>query len=397
MVGSAQYEVKQHAATFAAVEKKYGAAASVLTGFWGLESDFGANSLARSSARWRHYTSMTPGASGFLPPATVRRPAHRQARVRRDDRRLGGEFGGLQFTASDYLKNAVDFDGDVGHRDLIHSIPDTLASGAKLLVGLRWASWRAAGGARSRRPSWQEADLTITHPRSQWVAWACGWRTGRRCRPTTWRRRWAATGQPSWPTGISRPSSLELGLRLFDRGRLFRHPPCRRTRPWRQDRHAADHAADDGIAATACSSRLTRSARSTASSAPAPAPQYGWRRSRPGGRPSVELMSAWAAAALATSSPSRQSGLQPFASRTAAVRRWRALIVYEGSDAPCAVSADGAMPRFDAPGAGSCAVEDARTIPAYRRRTNDTLKSLMRPGTGRGRWRTFHAEDFPDA
>ncbi len=38
-----------------------------------------------------------------------------------------GEFGGLQFTASDYLKNGVDFDGD-GRRDLIHSIPDTMAS-----------------------------------------------------------------------------------------------------------------------------------------------------------------------------------------------------------------------------------------------------------------------------
>ena len=48
-----------------------------------------------------------------------------------------GEFGGMQFTASDYLKNAVDFDGD-GRRDLIHSVPDTLASAANFLVSLGW-------------------------------------------------------------------------------------------------------------------------------------------------------------------------------------------------------------------------------------------------------------------
>ena len=38
---------------------------------------------------------------------------------------------------TDYLKNAVDFDGD-GRRDLIHSIPDTLASAANFLVSLGW-------------------------------------------------------------------------------------------------------------------------------------------------------------------------------------------------------------------------------------------------------------------
>jgi hypothetical protein len=83
-----------------------------------------------------------------------------------------GEFGGLQFTASDYLKNAVDFDGD-GRRDLIHSIPDTLASGANFLVSLGWhrgEPWLQEVRVPQNLP-WQEADLTITHPRSQWVAW----------------------------------------------------------------------------------------------------------------------------------------------------------------------------------------------------------------------------------
>ncbi len=48
MVGGARIpnglaKIKQHAALFAEVEKKYGVPAPVLTAFWGLESDFGAN------------------------------------------------------------------------------------------------------------------------------------------------------------------------------------------------------------------------------------------------------------------------------------------------------------------------------------------------------------------
>src|SRR5665213_3642358 len=113
-------KIKQHAKLFAEVEKKYGVPAPVLTAFWGLES----------------------------------------------------EFGGLQFTASDYLKNAVDFDGD-GRRDLIKSIPDTMASGANFLVSLGWQRgqpWLQEVRVPENLP-WQEADNTITHPGSQWVAW----------------------------------------------------------------------------------------------------------------------------------------------------------------------------------------------------------------------------------
>ena len=83
-----------------------------------------------------------------------------------------GEFGGMQFTASDYLKNAVDFDGD-GRRDLIRSIPDTLASAANFLVSLGWQ--RGQPWLQEVRVpqtlKWEEADLNIQHPVSQWAAW----------------------------------------------------------------------------------------------------------------------------------------------------------------------------------------------------------------------------------
>jgi membrane-bound lytic murein transglycosylase B len=55
-----------------------------------------------------------------------------------------GELGQAQFLPSNYIKFAVDFDGN-GRRDLIHSVPDTLASIANLLKSF---GWQAGGDYR---------------------------------------------------------------------------------------------------------------------------------------------------------------------------------------------------------------------------------------------------------
>ena len=168
-------KIKQHAATFAAVEKKYGVPAPVLVAFWGLESDFGAN-----FGDYKILSAIATLAYDCRRPDFFRTQLFDALRIiERGDQTVdgmigdwAGEFGGLQFTASDYLKNAVDFDGD-GRRDLIHSIPDTLASGANFLVSLGWQRgqpWLQEVHVPANLP-WQEADLTIQHPRSQWVAW----------------------------------------------------------------------------------------------------------------------------------------------------------------------------------------------------------------------------------
>ena len=168
-------KIKQHAATFAAVEKKYGVPAPVLTAFWGLESDFGAN-----FGDYKILSAIATLAYDCRRPDFFRTQLFDALRIiERGDQTVdsmigdwAGEFGGLQFTASDYLKNAVDFDGD-GRRDLIHSIPDTLASGANFLVSLGWQRdqpWLQEVHVPANLP-WDQADLTIQHPRSQWVAW----------------------------------------------------------------------------------------------------------------------------------------------------------------------------------------------------------------------------------
>jgi lytic murein transglycosylase len=180
MVGGARIpnglaKIKQHAKLFADVEKKYGVPAPVLTAFWGLESDFGGN-----FGNYKILSALATLAYDCRRPDFFRTQLFDALRIiERGDQTVdsmigdwAGEFGGMQFTASDYLKNAVDFDGD-GRRDLIKSVPDTIASAANFLVGLGWK--RGEPWLQEVRVpqtlQWQEADLAITHPRSQWVAW----------------------------------------------------------------------------------------------------------------------------------------------------------------------------------------------------------------------------------
>jgi len=180
MVGGARIpnglaKMKQHAALFAQVEKEYGVPAPVLTAFWGLESDFGAN-----FGKYKILSALATLAYDCRRPDFFRTQLFDALRIieggdQRVDDMIGdwaGEFGGMQFTASDYLKNAVDFDGD-GRRDLINSVPDTIASAAKFLVSLGWRRgepWLQEVHMPQNLP-WQEADVNIQHPVSKWAAW----------------------------------------------------------------------------------------------------------------------------------------------------------------------------------------------------------------------------------
>jgi len=167
-------KIKQHAALFDKIEKQYGVPAPVLVAFWGLESDFGGNFgnfKILSAIATLAYDCRRPDffRTQLLDALRIIERGDQTADVIGD---WAGEFGGMQFTASDYLKNGVDFDGD-GRRDLVNSIPDTLASAANFLVSLGWQRdepWLQEVTVPREMP-WDQADLTIQHPRSQWVAW----------------------------------------------------------------------------------------------------------------------------------------------------------------------------------------------------------------------------------
>lgn len=168
--------MKKHKAMFDRIEQTYGVPSAVLVTFWALESDFRQSEMGNfpilSSMATLAYDCRRPG---FFRNELI----HAMLLIQRGDlpqeRMIGawaGELGGMQFTPSDYYKYGVDFDGD-GRRDLVRSVPDMMASSANFLVGLGWKRgepWLQEVRVPENMP-WQEADLQITHPRSQWARW----------------------------------------------------------------------------------------------------------------------------------------------------------------------------------------------------------------------------------
>ncbi|MDH3742298.1 MAG: lytic murein transglycosylase [Hyphomicrobiales bacterium] len=168
-------KMKKHASTFKRIEQKYGVPAPVITAFWGLETDFGAVQGNFSTIR-----SLATLAYDCRRPELFRPQLVDALRiVERGDLRLedmvgawAGELGQTQFLPSDYMETAVDFDGD-GRRDLKNSAADALASGAALMRSFGWQRgqpWLQEVRLTRSLP-WAEADLAISHPRSQWAKW----------------------------------------------------------------------------------------------------------------------------------------------------------------------------------------------------------------------------------
>jgi lytic murein transglycosylase len=167
--------IKQHAGIFEKVEQRYGVPPSVITAFWGLETDFGGymgdfhtiRSLATLAFDCRRPEKFRPQVFAAL-----------QIVDRGDmseDEMVGawaGEIGQVQFLPADFLESGVDADGD-GRVDLKRSIPDILMSTGSLLTTHGWQAnqpWLQEVSVPQDMP-WEEADIAIQHPRSQWAKW----------------------------------------------------------------------------------------------------------------------------------------------------------------------------------------------------------------------------------
>ena len=132
--------LQQYAATFTRIEQQFGVPGAVIVAIWGLETDFGANTGNFPTIR-----SLVTLADDCRRPDKFRGEVIAALQiVDRGDMSAAqmhgawaGEIGQTQFLPSSYLKFAVDYDGD-GRRDLIHSVPDVLASTANYLKGYGW-------------------------------------------------------------------------------------------------------------------------------------------------------------------------------------------------------------------------------------------------------------------
>jgi lytic murein transglycosylase len=171
--GAAQ--ISKNKSVFARIEREFGVPAAVIVAFWGLETDFGANTgdmpTIRSLATLAYDCRRPEMFEGELLAALkiIDRGDLSAAEMRGP---WAGELGQLQFLPTHYLAHAVDYDGD-GRRNLIRSVPDALASSAKYIAHLGWQRgqpWLQEVRVPASLP-WDQASIAIKHPRSQWVQW----------------------------------------------------------------------------------------------------------------------------------------------------------------------------------------------------------------------------------
>lgn len=167
--------IKRNAATFARIEREFGVPAPVIVAFWGLETDFGAN--LGNTPTIRALTSLAhdcrrPGLFREQLLAALRILQNGDLTLSQMKGPFAGELGQLQFLPAHYLNYAVDFDGD-GHRNLIKSTPDALASAANYASKIGWRRgepWLEEVRVPSSLP-WDQSGLDVVHPRSQWAKW----------------------------------------------------------------------------------------------------------------------------------------------------------------------------------------------------------------------------------
>lgn len=157
---------------FRKMEEEHGVPRAVVTAFWALETDFGANTgdfdtltalatLAHDCRRPELFRPQLIAAleivdKGYLTPERMKGA-------------WAGELGQTQLLPTDYLRYGRDADGD-GHVDLIKSKADVIATTSGYLAHLGWKAgqpWLQEVKVPAELP-WDQADLQIQHPVSTW-------------------------------------------------------------------------------------------------------------------------------------------------------------------------------------------------------------------------------------
>jgi lytic murein transglycosylase len=156
--------LKRYGSVLERIEDRFGVPAPVLVAIWGLETDFGVNQGRFSTLR-----SLATLAYDCRRPERFRAELLEALRII-DRGDLGpsemrgawaGEIGQTQLLPSSYVKYAVDIDGN-GHRDLIHSTPNALATTANYLKAHGWQrgqGWMAGADNYDVLQNWNASDV----------------------------------------------------------------------------------------------------------------------------------------------------------------------------------------------------------------------------------------------
>jgi len=156
--------LKRYGSILGRIEDTYGVPGPVLVAIWGLETDFGVNqgkfstirslaTLAYDCRRSDKFRDELLDALRIIDRGDMASGEMRGA--------WAGEIGQTQFLPSAYLKFAVDFDG-LGHRDLIRSSPNALASTANYLKNYGWTrdqQWTPGSPNFNTLLKWNESEV----------------------------------------------------------------------------------------------------------------------------------------------------------------------------------------------------------------------------------------------
>lgn len=165
LVQKARAKMSSHAALLNGIEKRYGVPKEILVSIWGLETNFGADgagkySIIRSIATLAYDCRRS---DFFQPHLMAALRIVQKGDMSPGEMRGGwaGEIGQVQFLPGSYDKYAVDQDGN-GRRDLVHSVPDILASTANFMKSHGWqrgASWGPGSANYAVIKEWNKADV----------------------------------------------------------------------------------------------------------------------------------------------------------------------------------------------------------------------------------------------
>lgn len=157
--------MRTHDAMLDRVEQRFGVPREILIAIWGLETRYGSDtsskfSIVRSLATLAYDCRRSAFFTGQLLDSIriIQRGDIPAAAMRGG---WAGEIGQTQFLPTPYVKYAVDFDGD-GHRDLMRSVPDIMASTANFLKGHGWKAgqpWEQGSANYGVLRDWNRAEV----------------------------------------------------------------------------------------------------------------------------------------------------------------------------------------------------------------------------------------------
>jgi lytic murein transglycosylase len=164
--------LKEHQATLAGIEQRFGVPGPIILAIWGRETAYGGYKLPHDAVRVLATQAFTGRRKDMFREQFLYALKMLQDGIPRDRMRSswGGAMGLTQFLPAEYYQHGVDFDGD-GRVNIWTSVPDALASAAKQLVNKGWQ--RGLHWAVEVRPP-KSVDCTIgipehVRPVGEWI------------------------------------------------------------------------------------------------------------------------------------------------------------------------------------------------------------------------------------